>query len=113
MLLPCQKKNSYYFLLTALLLLSGATAFAQSQPRLSFRLTERGPAKYRAFVYPVKPQPDYSNYPLTDYQIRARVSGVKAYNRMYNTITNRNKNGVVGNLLGLERTKRPRPDLRF
>lgn len=102
----------------AFLLLANVDAVAQlSTPKtsttLSFRLNPPKARHYAAFNYPMPRYIDYSNYPLTVDQIEAKTSSVKGYNRMYNLVTNRNKNGFVGNLLGLQRVERPHASPKF
>ena len=71
------------------------------------------PNPYKAFDFPLSKTIDYHNYPLTANQILRRDSQVRGYNRMYNLITNRNKNGFVGNLLGLQRIQKTHADPQF
>ena len=68
---------------------------------------------YKPFDFPLSKTIDYSNYPLTAGQILRRESQIRGYNRMYNLITNKNKNGFVGNFLGLPRIQNPHADPRF
>lgn len=68
---------------------------------------------YKPFDFPLSQTIDYSNFPLTAGQILRRESGIRGYNRMYNLITNKNKNGFVGNFLGLEHIQKPHADPRF
>ena len=65
------------------------------------------------FVFPISRQIDYSNYPLTADQILRRNAQAGSYDRMYNLITNHNKNGFIGNLLGLQRIQKPHPSPGF
>ncbi len=81
--------------------------------KLSFNFHRVRTSSYGSFIFPLSRTIDYSNYPLTANEILRRNEGVKAYNRVYNIITNRNKNGFIGNILGLQRTQRSHPSTAF
>lgn len=57
--------------------------------------------QYKPFNFPLSRTTDFSNYPLTSVQIRQQENQKKLYNRTINTITNRNRNGFVGNIISL------------
>jgi hypothetical protein len=105
-------------LLFAILFTSGYLAVAQqttaaipSKLSISFHPVKTNP--YRPFSFPLSKTIDYSNYPMTAGEILRRESQISGYNRMYNMITNKNKNGFIGNLLGLQRIQKPRPSPKF
>jgi len=60
---------------------------------------------YRPFTFPLSKTIDYSTYPLTANEILRRNSQATAYSRVYNSITNKNGNGFVRNLLGVQRQR--------
>ncbi len=68
---------------------------------------------YQPFVYQTPKTISYYNYPLTSNDIIARERGKVLYNRVYNTFTNHNKDGIFGNLTGLSKVKASRADPRF
>jgi|GEM_PF-2079861 len=94
--------------LALLLMLQLFSAALVAQTRLSFSLNAvKAPANryyVKPYIYPTKRQMDYSNYPLTTEEIEAKRSGVRAYNHFSNLVSNKNRNGLIGNLLGLQRT---------
>ncbi len=57
--------------------------------------------QYKPFNFPLYRTTDFSNYPLTSAQIRQRENQKNLYKRTINTITNRNRNGLVGNIISL------------
>ena len=81
--------------------------------RLSVNFNKAKPNPYHAFNFPLSRSIDFTNYPLTADQILRRESQIKGYNRMYNMITNKNKNGFIGNFLGLQRIQKTHADPRF
>lgn len=100
------------------LLAASVTGVAQDSAKLipaklSFNFHQVTTSPYGAFIFPLSRSIDYSNYPLTANEILRRNDQIKAYNRVYNMITNRNKNGFIGNLLGLQRTQRTHPSPAF
>ena len=64
---------------------------------------------YRPFIFPLSKTIDYRTYPLTANEILRNNAQANAYSRVYNSFTNRNGNGFVRNLLGLQRAQKPRP----
>ena len=81
--------------------------------RLSVNFNKANPNPYHAFNFPLSKTIDFTNYPLTADQILRRESQINGYNRMYNMITNKNKNGFIGNFLGLQRIQKTHADPRF
>jgi hypothetical protein len=68
---------------------------------------------YQPFVYQKLKTISYYNYPLTSNEIIARERGKVLYNRVYNTFTNHNRDGIFSNLTGLSKVKASRADPRF
>ncbi len=71
--------------------------------------------QYKPFNFSLPASTNFSNYPLTSAQIKQQEKQKKLYNRTINTITNSNRNGLVGNIISLsgwelERYK-PKPKL--
>ena len=57
--------------------------------------------QYKPFNFPLSRMTDFTNYPLTSVQIKQQEKQKNLYNRTINTITNRNRNGLVGNIMSL------------
>ena len=107
------KLLSLFVLLTITL-----TAAAQDSIRIKpIRLTLIDHGKttsfYKPFAFPLSKTIDYSTYPLTANEILRNNAQANAYNRVYNGLTNRNGNGFVRNLLGLQRAQRRHPSPGF
>ena len=101
------------FLLAASFTVAAQDSTKLTPAKLSFNFHRVRTSPYGPFIFPLSRTIDYSNYPLTANEILRRNDQIKAYNRMYNMITNRNKNGFIGNLLGLQRTQRTHPSPAF
>ena len=102
----------------ALVIFISCNALAQDTIKIkrtpyNFSLRQPRANPYKSFDFPLSKAINYSNYPLTADQILRRESQIRGYNRMYNLITNRNKNGFLGNLLGVQRIQKPHADPRF
>jgi len=99
-------KHARPLALLLILQLFSAALFAQTRLSFSLNALKTAPVHkhyIKPYTYPTKRQMDYSNYPLTTETIEAKRSGVKAYNHFSNLVSNKNRNGFVGNLLGLQR----------
>ncbi len=101
-----------------ILIITTFTASAQDSIRIKpIRLTlidhDKANSFNKPFAFPLSKTIDYSTYPLTANEILRRNAGVNAYNRLYNGLTNRNGNGFVRNLLGLQRVQRSHPPPGF
>jgi hypothetical protein len=113
-ILANQKKLSSLFVLLTITF----SAVAQDSVRIKpIRLTLIDHSKttsfYQPFAFPLSKTIDYSTYPLTANEILRRNAQATAYNRVYNSLTNRNGNGFVRNLLGLQRVQRQHPSPGF
>jgi len=102
----------------SILLTLTITAVAQDSARIKpIRLTlidhNKTNSFYRPFSFPLSKTIDYSTYPLTANQILRQNAQANAYSRVYNSFTNRNGNGFVRNLLGMQRAQRQHPTPGF
>ena len=57
--------------------------------------------QFKPFNFHLSASTDVSNYPLTSVQLKHQENQNKLYTRTINTITNRNRNGLVGNIISL------------
>ena len=105
-----QKKSISLFILLTIALTATAQDSIRIKPvRLSLVDHDKANSFYRPFTFPISRTIDYSNFPLTANEILRRNSQINGYNRVYNSITNRNGNGFVRNLLGMPKLQRSHP----